>query len=173
MGFRGRRLRMADLPRVAHEAWSLALDLATGASRRRLSVAALIRDQEGRILLAENAVPRSRWGLPGGRLERHEEPAAGLAREVSEETGLEVEVVELRAVVVRPTLVVLVFACHVLGGILRPAPVEIAALAWVDEAEALRRLPPPGQAHLRAALAGGSAGLLVDRWVRGARAGGG
>lgn len=41
------------------------------------------------------------WLLPGGRLEPGEAPEAGVRREVAEETGIDVEVVDLGAVVER------------------------------------------------------------------------
>lgn len=50
---------------------------------------------EGRVLLFEHVFWTSaRWGLPGGRLEPGEQPASGLRREVREECGLEIEVLE-------------------------------------------------------------------------------
>jgi ADP-ribose pyrophosphatase YjhB (NUDIX family) len=151
-----------DLAAVAREAFHVVRGALTGSSRRTVGVAAVIRDAEGRLLLAENAVPRSRWGLPGGRLERREEPRAGLAREVREETGLEVEVGDLLAVVARRTVLVLVFSCTPVGGVLRPAPVEIASLAWLPEPEAADRLAPAARRHLQAALAGDRGGYLWD-----------
>lgn len=42
----------------------------------------------GRVLLLENE--RAEWELPGGKLERGEEPAACVVREIREETGWEV-----------------------------------------------------------------------------------
>jgi 8-oxo-dGTP pyrophosphatase MutT (NUDIX family)/GNAT superfamily N-acetyltransferase len=44
----------------------------------------------GRVMLLENE--RQQWELPGGRLERGEEPAACLAREFAEELGAEIAV---------------------------------------------------------------------------------
>ena len=46
--------------------------------------------REGRVLLLENE--RAEWDLPGGRPRPAEDDRAALAREVQEETGLEVEV---------------------------------------------------------------------------------
>jgi len=46
----------------------------------------LVRD--GRVLLLKNE--RDEWELPGGKLELGEEPAACVAREIAEETGLNV-----------------------------------------------------------------------------------
>ena len=46
----------------------------------------LVRD--GRVLLLKNE--REEWELPGGKLERGEDPAVCVAREITEETGLPV-----------------------------------------------------------------------------------
>jgi 8-oxo-dGTP pyrophosphatase MutT (NUDIX family) len=59
---------------------------------------ALIQDDTGRILILEHTYRRrTPWGLPGGWLKRAESPEAGLAREVFEETGLQVSVDRLLA----------------------------------------------------------------------------
>lgn len=46
----------------------------------------LVRD--GKVLLLKNE--REEWELPGGKLERGEDPRACVAREITEETGLSV-----------------------------------------------------------------------------------
>ena len=54
---------------------------------------ALIRDDQGRVLFQQRADFKDAWwGLPGGLLELDESLPAGLAREVKEETGLDVSV---------------------------------------------------------------------------------
>src|SRR5207237_4416404 len=59
---------------------------------------ALIQDEQGRILVVEHTYRREvPWGLPGGWLKHAESPEAGLAREVLEETGYRVRVVNLLA----------------------------------------------------------------------------
>ena len=59
---------------------------------------ALIQDERGRILVLEHTYRREvPWGLPGGWLKYAESPESGLAREVHEETGLDVSVDELLA----------------------------------------------------------------------------
>jgi 8-oxo-dGTP pyrophosphatase MutT (NUDIX family) len=47
----------------------------------------------GRVLLVHNE--RAEWELPGGRIESGESPEQCVAREIAEETGLPVEVVEI------------------------------------------------------------------------------
>jgi ADP-ribose pyrophosphatase YjhB (NUDIX family) len=57
------------------------------------AVSAVIRDGDGRVLLARRAVEpdAGRWDLPGGFLEEGEHPLDGLERELVEETGLGAE----------------------------------------------------------------------------------
>jgi len=58
----------------------------------RLASYAVIRDDEGRILLAlwNEAADGPRWTLPGGGVELHETVEEGAVREVREETGYDV-----------------------------------------------------------------------------------
>ena len=62
---------------------------------------AVVRDEAGRLLLVLRGRDpgRGRWSLPGGRIEPGESAAEAAAREVREETGLEVDVGELLATV--------------------------------------------------------------------------
>ena len=57
------------------------------------TVSALVRDEQGRILLARRAVEPGAglWDLVGGFMDEGEEPLETLRRELLEETGLEVE----------------------------------------------------------------------------------
>ena len=54
------------------------------------SVAAVIRDSDGRLLLQEKASGEG-WSLPAGAIEPSESPAQAVRREVLEETGLTIE----------------------------------------------------------------------------------
>jgi mutator protein MutT len=63
--------------------------------RTEVVVAAMIVDDEGRILIAERPEGKFMagwWEFPGGKLEFGERPEEGLAREVREELGIDVEV---------------------------------------------------------------------------------
>lgn len=55
--------------------------------------ALVVRDGRG-LLVRENTT----WLLPGGRLESGESPETGAKREVLEETGIEIEIVDLCAI---------------------------------------------------------------------------
>ncbi|MFW5815551.1 MAG: Nudix family hydrolase [Wenzhouxiangella sp.] len=55
-------------------------------------VAAVLRDDRGRLLLAQRPAGKhlaGTWEFPGGKLEADESPAAGMARELLEELGIE------------------------------------------------------------------------------------
>ncbi|HUY78723.1 MAG TPA: NUDIX hydrolase [Ktedonobacterales bacterium] len=52
-------------------------------------VGAIIVDARGRILVARHTYRRWPWGLPGGLVERDEQPMVALARELREECGVE------------------------------------------------------------------------------------
>ncbi len=52
----------------------------------RISIKALVKDEQGRILLARET--SGKWDLLGGGLDHGEEPLVGLRRELQEEAGL-------------------------------------------------------------------------------------
>ena len=101
--------------------------------------------EEGRVLLVRRGSEplKGHWTLPGGVLEVGETLAAGVAREVREETGLEVEPVELVEILdrihregerVRYHYVIADYLCRVTGGELRAAS-DADAVRWVERAE--------------------------------------
>jgi ADP-ribose pyrophosphatase YjhB (NUDIX family) len=105
-----------------------------------VGVLGVVLDEKGRILLFRHTYrPFAPWGLPSGLLKPNESPAAAIEREVREETGLSVEVVEvleLRAGS-RPQRLDVWLRCRSRGGSARPS-------AEVDEARyfELDSLPP-------------------------------
>jgi 8-oxo-dGTP pyrophosphatase MutT (NUDIX family) len=60
-------------------------------------VVAIVRDEEGRILLHKRSDTNS-WSFPGGGVEPGESPASAVVREVLEETGYQVEPIRIAAV---------------------------------------------------------------------------
>ncbi|MEU6866799.1 NUDIX hydrolase [Streptomyces sp. NPDC046876] len=58
------------------------------------SAAAIVRDEEGRVLIV-NPVYKERWNLPGGHVDEGELPTAAVRRELREEVGLDVEIGDL------------------------------------------------------------------------------
>lgn len=111
---------------------------------RKLVVAALCRDGEGRVLLTQRRADQPMpllWELPGGKIEPGESPVAALAREIAEELGCGARVGRVDDVVFHAyedfDLYMLVYACELDGA---ARPVEVAQLAWVPPAE-LSRYP--------------------------------
>jgi len=109
--------------------------------KRTLVVAGLIA-RDGVVLItqrrADQALPLQ-WEFPGGKVEPGEAPVAALARELTEEIGVAVEVGRIWDVLFHayPTfdLVMLVYVCRIVAG--EPRAVEVADVAWVET----RRLP--------------------------------
>lgn len=64
-----------------------------------VGVAAAVFDHTGRVLLVQRGQPprQGQWGLPGGLLDLGERLEDGVRREVREECGIEIEVVDLVA----------------------------------------------------------------------------
>ncbi len=61
-----------------------------------VSVAAVIENERGEVLLLDHVLrPGSGWGFPGGFLDRAEQPAEALRRELREEVGLELKELEM------------------------------------------------------------------------------
>jgi mutator protein MutT len=109
-------------------------------------VGAVIRDEEGRLLLVRRARPPAAgtWSLPGGRVEPGEDDAAAVAREVREETGLDVAVGGLVGTVERSVAADIVYvindyACQVVAGNLRAGD-DAREVRWCTPAE-VRALP--------------------------------
>lgn len=109
---------------------------------RKLVVAALVRDSDGRVLLSRRRPDQPMgdlWELPGGKVEPGEDPRDALAREISEELGCGARVGRIDDVVFHryPTfdLVMLVYAV-VLDG--EPRAVDVAEVAWVAPRDLLK-----------------------------------
>jgi len=63
--------------------------------RFRMAVAALVFDEQGRILLFKHTYRKLEWGIPAGGLEYGEQPTDAVVREFFEETGMTIEVQRL------------------------------------------------------------------------------
>ena len=102
-------------------------------------VGAVVHDARGRLLMIKRGHPPSpgKWSLPGGRVEAGESDAAAVARELREETGLEVTCGALAGVVVRGEFEIHDYFCSVVGGLLRPGD-DAADVRWVTAEEYTR-----------------------------------
>jgi mutator protein MutT len=101
--------------------------------------------ENGRVLLVRRGSEpmKGHWTLPGGLLELGESLTEGVMREVREETGLIVEVLELielldrihrEAERVRYHYVIADYLCRVTGGQLQAAS-DADAVRWVERTE--------------------------------------
>lgn len=91
--------------------------------RYRVAVAAIIIDEEKRILLCEHTYRKFHpWGLPGGGLEHGESPECGIIREVWEETGFDVHVEKLLYAESAREFhhISLIYLCRIVGGSFKP-----------------------------------------------------
>jgi 8-oxo-dGTP pyrophosphatase MutT (NUDIX family) len=101
--------------------------------------ALLVRD--GHVLLCHRAAGRrwypDVWDLPGGHVERGEEPVEALARELKEEVGMIEEPGSEVARVVGPGLVLRIWQVDGwVGDPVNASPVEHDDLGWFDASEA-------------------------------------
>jgi ADP-ribose pyrophosphatase YjhB (NUDIX family) len=145
--------------------------------RKKVSVAGIAFDDDGRILLV-NPSYKERWDLPGGILERGEDPVSGLRREIVEELGLECRVGELRAVDYGASdwegaeVIMLTFTIELSQHALQDfelADEEIAEAAFHYPEDALTMVTPRMSDRLRVALRlvpAGQHGILVKRPYR-------
>ena len=99
----------------------------------------------GRALLIRRASEplKGQWSIPGGMLELGENLSEGVRRELKEETGLDVEPVEMVAVFDRITregkrvkyhYVIVDYVCRLKGGRLKPAS-DVTDARWVRREE--------------------------------------
>ncbi len=118
-----------------------------GADARLVAcVGAVVHDGAGRLLVVRRGRPPGQglWSVPGGRVEPGETEHEAVAREVCEETGLQVRVGRLAGRVRRAGLAGVVYdiadhVCEVVGGTLRAGD-DAAEVRWASNAD-LHTLP--------------------------------
>ncbi|HEX8706821.1 MAG TPA: NUDIX domain-containing protein [Pyrinomonadaceae bacterium] len=108
--------------------------------RFTVTAGAVVLDEAGRVLLLNHVFrPGSGWGLPGGFIEKGEQPEEAIRRELREEIGLELASVELLSVraIRKPSQVEILFRCRPQGATGRRS-MEIKTIEWF----APDQLPP-------------------------------
>ncbi len=97
-----------------------------------VTAGALIFNDAGQILLLKHRFRAGRgWGLPGGFLEKGEQPLDALKRELREEIAMEVECTEIFAArsFKRPKQVEVLFRCRA-KGVASPRTMEVERAEW-------------------------------------------
>lgn len=115
----------------------------------------VVRPDDGRVLVIQRA-DDGRWVPPGGVLELSETPEQCVAREVHEETGMEVRPLRLVGVYKNMKLgvVSLAFLCEPIGGELRISE-EAREAAWMTSADAIHAAPEARGVRIADALTEG------------------
>ncbi len=128
----------AELERGAGRVHCAACDFVAYASSKP-TACAICTDARGRVLLARRAHEpfRGYWDLPGGFLNEGEHPLDALHRELTEETGLQVEPIEFQGIWMdrygdgedAHATLNLYWTARVIGGELEAAD-DVTELAW-------------------------------------------
>ena len=103
-------------------------------------VAAVIRDEEGRILITQRNLKKAQgglWEFPGGKIESEETKEHAIVREIKEELDVDIEYKDYLAEKVfeypEKTINLIALECKKINGEIRL--LEHEAYAWVDEKE--------------------------------------
>jgi 8-oxo-dGTP diphosphatase len=129
-----------------------------GPPREITVVAAVIRDDEGRVLLAQRPEGRHMgglWEFPGGKIDDGEAPSEALVRELDEELGIEIVVQRPLTFAIHEEpglrILLLFFNARIARG--DPHGHEGQAVEWVAVTELSSFPTPPADAELIRLLA--------------------
>jgi 8-oxo-dGTP diphosphatase len=113
--------------------WIHVLAMRTYRAKFRASVAALIFDEEGRILLFKHTYRKFEWGIPAGGLEYDEQPDSAIIREFFEETSMQIEVEKLLLAesLKEDRNISLIFLCKIVSGTFKESN-EISEMKYFD-----------------------------------------
>jgi 8-oxo-dGTP diphosphatase len=102
--------------------------------RFTVTAGAVVVDGEGSVLLLKHAFRKgSGWGIPGGFMEKGEQPEEAIRRELREEAGLEVEdarLVAVRTIRGAQQVEILFLARARDSADARAASAEVSAVGW-------------------------------------------
>ena len=102
-------------------------------ARFRAAVAALIFDEQGRILLFKHTYRKWQWGIPAGSLEYYEQPADAVIREFREETSMQIEIKKLLTTVSarEDHHITIVYLCKIVSGEFKESN-EVSEMKYFD-----------------------------------------
>ena len=84
----------------------------------RAAVAAMIFDEQGRVLLFKHTYRKFEWGIPAGGLEYGEQPVYAIVREFFEETGMIIQVERLLTATSarEDSQISMIYLCKIISG---------------------------------------------------------
>lgn len=151
-----RLLRLVDKRRLAGWIrnppllWGMKIAVRLFAPRQCVGAVGVVFNQDGKVLIVEHVFRTDfPWGLPGGWIERGENPGETVRREIEEELKLKVEVKELLfseqvALVPKsshPRHLGLAYYCKFISGVVANTP-EILSVEWADPHSIKQEMAP-------------------------------
>jgi 8-oxo-dGTP diphosphatase len=122
-----------------------------------VSAAAIVIDEDGKVLLLNHVLrPSSGWGLPGGFIEKGEQPEDAIRREVCEETGIELDDLKMFRVRTLGPHVEMLFIARGRGEASVKSPGEIYELGWFEVEAMPDKMNSPQKRLIREAVGGNS-----------------
>jgi 8-oxo-dGTP diphosphatase len=99
----------------------------------RAAVAAMVFDEQGRILLFKHTYRKFEWGIPAGGLEYNEQPENAIVREFYEETGMQIKVEKmlLAESSKEDRNISLIYLCKIVSGSFKESN-EISEMKYFD-----------------------------------------
>ena len=122
-------------------------------NRKSIEVSAALIFRDGRLLIAQRHAKShlgGLWEFPGGKLEAGETFEQCLIREIREELGVEISVVELFEEIVHDypekSVRLKFFICQLRRG--EPQPLDCAAVKWIEKSQMAAHEFPAADAQL-------------------------
>jgi len=101
--------------------------------RFQMAVAALVFDDQKRVLLFKHTYRKFPWGIPVGGLEYQEQPEGAVAREILEESGIVIQAERLLLADSSKWYphVTLIYLCRIISGEFRESD-EVSEMKYFD-----------------------------------------